>query len=102
MPWRLPRWAYLTLPEAVTLKRFMAPDLVFNLGIWLSCSGKRDVTPWVAPTGQLLARAMKKLIFLCAQKSAETPPRQPLISRAAKSGLIAKPGLIGNRQVPPV
>src|SRR5579864_7989361 len=37
MPWRLPRWAYLTLPEAVILKRFLAPDLVFSLGIWLSC-----------------------------------------------------------------
>jgi hypothetical protein len=23
------------LPEAVTLKRFLAPLLVFNLGIWL-------------------------------------------------------------------
>src|SRR5215831_391093 len=37
MPWRLPRWAYITLPVAVTLKRFLAPDLVFSLGIWLSC-----------------------------------------------------------------
>src|SRR5689334_10946617 len=36
MPWRLPRWACMTLPLAVTLKRFLAPDLVFNLGIWLS------------------------------------------------------------------
>src|SRR4051812_48201982 len=37
MPWRLPRWAAITLPVAVTLKRFLAPDLVFSLGIWLSC-----------------------------------------------------------------
>src|SRR5436305_6815049 len=37
MPWRLPRWADITLPVAVTLKRFLAPDLVFSLGIWLSC-----------------------------------------------------------------
>src|SRR6202162_2657654 len=37
MPWRLPRWACITLPVAVTLKRFLAPDLVFSLGIWLSC-----------------------------------------------------------------
>src|ERR1043166_5359177 len=36
MPWRLPRWACSTLPVAVTLKRFLAPDLVFSLGIWLS------------------------------------------------------------------
>src|SRR5258708_36472422 len=41
MPWRLPRWACSTLPVAVTLKRFLAPDLVFSLGIWLSyCRGK--------------------------------------------------------------
>src|SRR4051794_27825237 len=37
MPWRLPRWADITLPVAVTLKRFLAPDLVLSLGIWLSC-----------------------------------------------------------------
>src|SRR5215471_12918965 len=36
MPWRLPCWACMTLPLAVTLKRFLAPDLVFSLGIWLS------------------------------------------------------------------
>src|SRR5271154_3175585 len=36
MPWRLPRWACITFPVAVTLKRFLAPDLVFSLGIWLS------------------------------------------------------------------
>src|SRR5262252_4055929 len=33
MPWRLPRWAYSTLPVPVTLKRFLAPDLVLILGI---------------------------------------------------------------------
>src|SRR6476660_6773716 len=37
MPWRLPAEAYITLPVPVTLKRFFAPDLVFSLGIWLSC-----------------------------------------------------------------
>src|SRR5262249_47280422 len=36
MPWRLPRWANNTLPPAVTLKRFLAPDFVLILGIWLS------------------------------------------------------------------
>src|ERR1700737_4094782 len=44
MPWRLPRWAAITLPVAVTLKRFLAPDLVFSLGIWLSC-GRRKTRP---------------------------------------------------------
>src|SRR5260370_23449345 len=41
MPWRLPRWAAITLPVAVTLKRFLAPDLVFSLGIWLSCCRRK-------------------------------------------------------------
>src|ERR1700704_528985 len=42
MPWRLPRWAAITLPVAVTLKLFLAPDLVFSLGIWLSCWPARN------------------------------------------------------------
>src|SRR3978361_177432 len=42
MPWRLPRWAAITLPVAVTLKRFLAPDLVFSLGIWLSCMPQHE------------------------------------------------------------
>jgi hypothetical protein len=36
MPWRLPAWPALTLPEAVILKRFFAPDLVFIFGILVS------------------------------------------------------------------
>ena len=35
MPWRLPACPALTLPEAVSLKRFFAPDFVFILGILL-------------------------------------------------------------------
>src|ERR1700746_1500492 len=42
MPWRLPRWACITLPVALTLKRFLAPDLVFSLGIWLSYGRGQD------------------------------------------------------------
>src|SRR3974390_3058415 len=41
MPWRLPRWACITLPVAVALKRFLAPPLVFSLGIWLSCCRRK-------------------------------------------------------------
>src|SRR5215475_4604551 len=37
MPWRLPDCAKSTFPVPVTLKRFLAPDFVFSLGIWLSC-----------------------------------------------------------------
>jgi hypothetical protein len=32
---------------AVTLKRFLAPDLVFSLGIWLSYGRRKD-----APDGR--------------------------------------------------
>src|SRR6195952_3422099 len=54
MPWRLPRWACITLPVAVTLKRFLAPDLVFSLGIWLSCC--RNTKPPLRASGRLNAR----------------------------------------------
>src|ERR1700722_2360205 len=40
MPWRLRDWVNSTFPVAVILKRFLAPDLVFSLGILLSCSGR--------------------------------------------------------------
>src|ERR1700719_4222803 len=49
MPWRLPRWACITLPVAVTLKRFLAPDLVFSLGIWLSYCRRKNA-PETAPS----------------------------------------------------
>src|SRR5271168_111041 len=41
IPCRLPDWANSTFPVPVILKRFLAPDLVFNLGIWLSFCGPR-------------------------------------------------------------
>src|SRR5674476_1161402 len=41
MPSRLPDCWYFTLPDAVILKRFLAPDLVFSLGILLSSSTRR-------------------------------------------------------------
>ena len=33
IPWRLPAAPAFTLPDAVILKRFLAPDFVFNFGI---------------------------------------------------------------------
>jgi hypothetical protein len=42
----LPRWAAITLPVAVTLKRFLAPDLVFSLGIWLSYGRRKTRPKW--------------------------------------------------------
>src|SRR3546814_13733385 len=36
MPWRLPAWPIMTLPEPERRKRFLAPDLFFSLGIFAS------------------------------------------------------------------
>src|SRR5215467_1639844 len=54
MPWRLPDMADSTLPVPVTLKRFLAPDLVLILGIWLSSAGRTEEP---ALAGPLLAKA---------------------------------------------
>src|SRR5262245_41011744 len=48
MPWRLPCADALTLPVPVILNRFLAPLLVFNLGILLSSIGPR-ATPGPGP-----------------------------------------------------
>src|SRR5262245_2846665 len=45
IPWRLPDWAKSTFPEAVTLKRFFAPDFVLSLGIWLSFPTRPPTRP---------------------------------------------------------
>src|SRR6187551_1951026 len=59
MPWRLPVCWYFTLPVAVILKRFLAPDLVFSLGIWLSLSARSRQArrPKYAPWGTLGPRS---------------------------------------------
>src|SRR5262245_7278985 len=77
MPWRLPDCAYSTFPVPVTLKRFLAPDLVFSLGIWLSCC--RHGTH--GPRGPVRRRF---LLAVSWPKIGHSPPRQPLISRAAE------------------
>src|SRR3954463_7647813 len=63
MPWRLPRWAAITLPVAVTLKRFLAPDLVFSLGIWLSCWPAQCALARSAMPAKMLVRALKVLDY---------------------------------------
>src|SRR3954471_12496942 len=62
IPWRLPAWADMTLPVPVTLKRFLAPDLVFNLGIWLSY-GRAEDAPKGAATTEMLVRALIVLSY---------------------------------------
>src|SRR4051812_48305085 len=63
IPWRLPDWAYMTLPVPVILKRFFAPDFVFSLGIWL-----------FVLTGSAGALRRKDPELLLEQNE---PPRQP-------------------------
>src|SRR5690606_37129963 len=52
MPWRLPAWPALTSPEAVTLKRFFALDLVFILGLSVSFLGSRERATRHATSGR--------------------------------------------------
>src|SRR5215510_105692 len=61
MPWRLPVCWYFTLPDAVILKRFLAPDLVFNLGIWLSSSARNGT-----PHGRNVLKAKNRLGAVCS------------------------------------
>src|SRR5271163_2519005 len=68
MPWRLPRWACSTLPDAVTLKRFLAPDLVFSLGIWLSYAAENPHRIG-AFAAKMLVRALKVLRFFANDKT---------------------------------
>jgi hypothetical protein len=58
MPWRLPAWAAITLPVAVTLKRFFAPDLVFSLGIGLLWVQHENAREGVR-SAKMLARTLK-------------------------------------------
>src|SRR6478609_10680531 len=44
--WRLPATPCLTLPVAVSLKRFLTPLLVFNLGIFVSFTVDTSNQPW--------------------------------------------------------
>src|SRR6185503_18733542 len=45
MPWRLPWAATFTLPVPVILKRFLAPLLVFSLGIFVLLFARGPVPP---------------------------------------------------------
>src|SRR5258708_37548557 len=70
MPWRLRDCANSTLPVAVILKRFLAPDLVLSLGILLSCSGRTIVSR----TARSAGNRIDKVCWL----STSPQPRQPL------------------------
>src|SRR4030095_15117411 len=100
MPCRLPRWAYSTLPVAVILKRFLAPDLVFNLGIWLSsgpailaarcCLLETDVELWFAAPAALRAGRREAALW---QSEAENTTLAAISSAdASRRGRSSKAG----------
>src|SRR5262245_30102868 len=71
MPCRLPACADTTLPVAVILNRFLAPALVFILGIWLSFAGRsQGVKPH-------LRRTIARLSVLIEHFTAATAALQP-------------------------
>src|SRR5262245_31179464 len=82
MPWRLPAREDITFPLPVSRKRFLAPDLVFILGIWLSCAGHE---------GAGLARGAS---VLCGHEIAATAALWPGGERPAygRRGRFSQPG----------
>src|SRR3954471_23138904 len=84
MPWRLPAIADFTLPLAVILKRFFAPDLVFSLGILLSFK--------VRLRTRQKDRSRRKCSFLSVLIGSASPPRQPLSAGRREAGFMAEQG----------
>src|SRR5262249_12120835 len=92
-------WACMTLPLAVTLKRFLAPDLVFNLGIWLSLMPQHKTARAGGRSAKMLVRALEVLGFSFPEEALHGRRHaSPKISRAAKAGLMAEPAAIGNAE----
>src|SRR5579864_5053622 len=96
MPWRLPRWACSTLPPAVTLKRFLAPDLVFSLGIWLSCCRRKIHRQNGVSRPKCSLERWKCYGFRQGENPHGHRHGSPFVSRAMKAGLMAEQGAFGN------
>ncbi len=71
MPWRFPAEPDITLPVAVTLKRFLALDLVFILGISISYLSKWSLRATRQPilAGQHLNRMAPYRVVLRAMQA---------------------------------
>src|SRR5438105_8640731 len=96
MPWRLPAWADKTFPVPVTLKRFLAPDLVFILGIWL-VSRAGSMRPRVtAPGVLLLSLARRHGSPLAGQR------KGGVMAEATRNGNRARAGAIALRSAHPL
>src|SRR5882724_8293324 len=96
MPWRLPRWAAITLPVAVTLKRFLAPDLVFSLGIWLSCCRNTKAPVKGVRSAEMLVRALKMLGYFVSATTSTGIDTAALDQPGDEVALMAEPSQIGN------
>src|SRR5215470_5380680 len=68
IPWRLFAWVEMTLPVPVRRKRFLTPDLVFILGIWLSFGPRSARRKPRSPEGAIVA---------CCCCEHRPSPRQP-------------------------
>src|ERR1700723_4015689 len=74
--WRLPTWWVLILPLAVNLKRFLAPDLVFILGILLSSGSLKGSGAFMGRHGMPCRAARKRAgsIWSLASKASGQGP----------------------------
>src|SRR5215813_13782034 len=97
MPWRLPRWACITFPVPVTLKRFLAPDLVFSLGIWLSSWPQHETAREGGVAAEMLVRALKMRGFSKRTKAGKHNRHgSPCSAGRLKAVLMAEDARIGN------
>src|SRR5579872_1607806 len=84
--WRLPATPALILPVAVSLKRFLAPDLVFSFGISSSLGGWNG-PPWHACwPGDPKRRALLKGTGAKTQADRAGPPRWRRAGRRGRPG----------------
>jgi len=77
MPWRLPAAPARTLPEAVTLNRFLAADFVFILGILLFLISIAKTAMACPYTGQAVVN-LTKLGEVWADKAEKTVACKPI------------------------
>src|ERR1700724_235937 len=104
MPWRLPACAESTLPVPVILKRFLAPDLVFILGIWvISSTGRKRalarITAMLALFWSMILPENRYPLFGIILSSAERMRRHGSPwPGGGKRGYMAEAALNGNRR----
>src|SRR3954467_9164777 len=90
--WRLPATPAFSLPVAVSLKRFLAPDLVFSFGISRRSAGPRLLVVLMDRRGMPLARRSLESGGIYAKGGANAIfPRRPRRRGAAPGPRRARP-----------